>query len=298
MIFFRTALAVVLLFMVSWTTQAQVRISLSSERSNYLLFENSPFTVEVTNESGEPLNFSSDPKTGHSWLAFIILRVDGSKIRAESTFSTKDRSLQQGESFSIRVNITPYYSLRETGQYTIQAVVKPDGMNSFITSKLTFNVSKGENIWQRDRMVDGKRTTYSIIRFLEDETSCYIRVEEPEENLVLCTTRTGSLLANSAPTTLFDANGELHLLQSLAARTYRYSKISEGGKIVFQEDRVAGATIPTMASMPDGSVQFTGGVNQKELQQRPSLSDDQGGKVMGSAEQPFSAPPGFVPPKK
>lgn len=292
------AQAAVLLILTAFAAQAQIKLSLASERSNYLLYEAAPFTVQVTNESSEPLDFSTDAKTGRSWLSFIILRVDGSKIRGEAEFNAKERSLQPGESMNIRVNITPYYSLRETGQYTIQAVVRPDGLSSFITSKLTFNVSKGEIIWQRDKMVDGKRTTYSLIQFLEDETNCYVRVEEPEENLVLATVRTGSLLANSVPTVIFDENGSMNILQSLAARTYRYTRVSESGKIEFQEDRLAGSTIPTMTSLPDGSVEFVGGKTEKDMK-RPNLSDTQGGKLIGTAENPFSAPEGFSPlPRK
>lgn len=290
--------AAALLTLTALAAQAQVKLALASERSTYLLYEAAPFIVQITNESAEPLDFSTDPKSERSWLSFIILRVDGSKIRGEAEFTAKERSLQPGESMNIRVNITPYYSLRETGQYTIQAVVRPDGMSSFITSKLTFNVSKGEVIWQRDRMVDGKRTTYSLIQFLEDETNCYVRVEEPEENLVLSTVRTGSLLANSVPTVIFDENGSMNILQSLAARTYRYTRVSEAGKIEFQEDRLAGSTIPTLAGQPNGAVEFVGGVSQKDVK-RANLSDTQGGKLIGTAERPMSAPEGFSPlPRK
>lgn len=256
----------------------QIRVSMESSRSTYLLFEPIVFSVTLTNTTSSPLALNDHPVSGRPWLTFQIFRADGSKVMPVSGYSVPPQVLRPGETKILDVNITPLYRVRDTGPYDIRAVVNLAGRQSFQTGRLRFVVGKGEETWTVNREVDGEQRRYSLIRFLEREDSnLYIRVEEPANNTVYSTVRLGTVVGYTRPQVQFDAEGNLHVLHINTAKLHRYSRISPDGQVLEQEDRSAAGTAPTLISGNDGSVEVAGGINMSEKPTRRKLSEDQMG---------------------
>jgi hypothetical protein len=271
-------LAVSCCLLTGGSLYAQVKVKLSTNRQNFLLFEPANFTVTVTNESSNPIDFQN--RESQTWLTFVIIRENNARVRSDISFSPQNRLLQSGESMSLQVNITPYYLIRETGQYKIHAVVRVPGSDPVMTENLVFNIGRGETVWTKTRTLNDKQRVYTLVRFLDTDTAkLYLRVEEPEENIVYSTSELGPMLASTAPSVLFDAGGDIHVLHILAAKSYRYTVADGLGKVTQQTDRYSSASVPQIVARDGGTVDLIGGATLKETT-REKLSIGQGSAPM------------------
>ncbi|MEM6820851.1 MAG: hypothetical protein AAF558_02755 [Verrucomicrobiota bacterium] len=266
-----------LLLSLAHQSYAQLQISLEAQRDTFLLYEPIVFKLTVTNTSASPIALTENPGSKRPWLAFQIFRADRTKVSAVDGYSVPSQIVDPGQSTTLEVNITPLYRIRSSGQYDIQAVVQVPGGRSFITTRLRFHIGIGEVGWSEDVLMNGVTRKYSLIRFLESKKSAlYLRVEEPDENLVYTTTRLGSVVGFTQPQVQFDANGELHILHISASTLHRYTHASAEGAILYREDRQAlpGAA-PRLVEQNGGKVMVAGGVDMKGKQKRRKLSEDQ-----------------------
>lgn len=279
--------------MVVWgaslTAQGALRVALSSERAHFLLYEAAVFDVELTNEGRQPVELSNQEGATSGWLSFTILRPNNVRVRPDIPFEPPDRILQPGETANLRVNITPHYAIRETGEYRIQAVVRQQGQIPIMTAPLTFTVGRGERIWSVDRrMPDDSVRTFSLIRFLKDQTMnphLYLQIEDERNNLVFTTTDLGSIVAREVPKTMFDAEGGFHLSWSSAPKTYRYVACDADGRILKRDQRMEGATFPGLRLTETGKVEFVGGAVEPAETGRARLSQVQGMETSGGTTE-------------
>lgn len=273
------------------TAQGALRVVLSSERAHFLLYEAAIFNVELTNEGRQPVELSNRDDGKAGWLSFSILRPNNVRVRPDIPFEPPDRILQPGETAILRVNVTPHYAVRETGEYRIQAVVRQEGQLPIMTAPLTFTVGRGERIWSMDRrMPDESVRTFSLIRFLKDQSMkphLYLQIEDERNNLVFTTMDLGPIVAREIPKTMFDAEGGFHLSWSSALKTYRYVACDADGRILKRDERMQGATFPGMRLTESGKVEFVGGAVEQAETGRARLSQVQGMET--SAGPPESA---------
>ncbi len=231
---------------------------MATERTDFLLYESIVLRVTATNASNDTVLLNGPGNT--SWLEFLILRADGSKIRAEQDLSLPPEKLEPGASVTKAVDLTPAYVLRSTGQYEVRAVVRVPGRNDFVTSSLRINIGAGSAVWSRTFRVDGVERTVSAIRFLESRnTSIYLRVEQPQENVVYPTRRLGNYVAFTDVAVEIDADYGIHVLQPVGTAVYRYTRASFNGQILHQEDREVAGSTPRLTRQSDGSVAVAGG---------------------------------------
>jgi hypothetical protein len=270
-------LAAFLFLAAAASTQAQLRVALGAERSTFLLYEPMIVTVQITNTSGERILLNSGAQD-RPWLSFLVRSMDGRKARTEQPLTLEPVTLGPGQSTLLSVDLTPIYAIRQTGQYTVQASIQPPGGRAYLTDALVLTVGKGDTIWSKDYVEDGTKRVISLIRFIDRrDVALYLRVEEPEENLVYCTTRLGKMISFTSPQAELDGTRGIHIVHPIGPRLYRYTHASPEGQILRQEDRESGATAPSLAVRPDGVVQFVGGIEQKQRTERPRLSELQQG---------------------
>jgi hypothetical protein len=256
---------------------AQLKVNLAAERSTFLLYEPMVLTVQLANTSGERIVLNSGPQD-RPWLSFLVIGADGRKARAEQALSLDPVVLEPGQSKLLSVDVTPLYAIRETGQYTVQVSVQPPGRSAFLTDALVLSVGKGDTIWNKNYVDGGTKREVSLIRFIDrKDVSLYLRVEEPQENLVYSTVRLGRVVAFTSPQVELDGERGIHVLHPVGARTYRYTRANAEGSILSQEDRESGVTPPTLAARPGGKIEFVGGVQQNKPAERPKLSTLQQG---------------------
>jgi len=269
---------VLVLWTLLTTAQAQLSLSLESSRSTFLLYESMEFDVRIQNLTGSPLALQDHPIRKRAWLSFQIFGSSGEKISATGNAVVPPQVLKPGESKTLRINITPMYKIRSTGQYDIRANVNIAGGKSFVTSSLRFNVGKGEVTWVQNKRVNGVNRTYSLIRFLDQfRSSVYLRVEEVDRNLVYSTIRLGEIVGFTKPEVEFDSEGKIHLLHVSTSTLHRYSRLTKDGALEYQEDRQVTDAAPALVKTEDGGVQLAGGFNIREQVKRKKLSEDQMG---------------------
>ncbi|MDX6765836.1 MAG: hypothetical protein SFU85_03510 [Candidatus Methylacidiphilales bacterium] len=257
--------------------QAQVRVILSAEKSTFLLFEALPLSVKLTNASDERIVLNNDG--GRPWLSFIIQGADRRVVRTESKLETEPLVLEPGSSRILTFDLTPHYAIRDSGQYSVQASVAIPGGRSFLTDALVLNVGKGEVIWTKSYQEAGSQRVVSLIRFIDKkDSSLYLRVEEPRENLVYTTFKLGRVISYTTPEVRIDAFRNIHVLHPVGPRLFRYTQTDANGQIVRQEDReVQGSLPPALQARDDGRVEFVGGRKMDVANERPKLSELQQG---------------------
>ena len=269
--------AAVLFLAAAISAPAQIRVTLATERSTYLLYEPMVVTVEIANISNDSILLNSGPND-RPWLSFLVRSVDGRKVRTEQPLTLDPITLRPGQSRLLSVDLTPLYAVRETGQYTVQASVQPPGRQAYLTDALALNVGRGDTLWSQTYVDAGTKRIVSLIRFMDrKDVYLYLRVEEPQENLVYTTTRLGKFIAYTSPQIQLDASRTIHVVHPVGARLYRYTRATPEGVILSQEDRESAGSQPSLVSRPGGTVEFVGGIEQKQRTERPRLSEAQQG---------------------
>lgn len=260
--------------------EAQIAISMSLEKETYLLYESFPVKVNIQNTGDQLINLENTADNVSKWISFLIYRADGSKVRAEKSISIKPIAIEPGASTAVLVDITPIYALRDSGQYTIQAVISVPGSKPFITDGLVISIGNGDAVWKEERLESGTKKVYSLIKFLgRNQVDLYVRVEEPSTNTIYSTQKLGRFTDFTKPIAKLDSAGSLHVVHTLSGQTYRYSIISADGSLVKQEDRQIEGARPELVAVGNGGIRFVGGTIFEEKKLRPKLSETQKGSL-------------------
>jgi hypothetical protein len=258
---------------------AQIEVAAQTERSNFLLYERVDLLVTVTNVGDTDLVLDNDE--GHPWLSFLVATKRHMPIRQERRGDFQPLNLKAGENKTLRINLTPLFSFREEGDYHVSAVIDLPGQGEIISQAAPFTVLNGRKVWSQQRTVDGTQRVYSLIRFSpeSDTTELYLRVEEPDENIVDANLALGEVVAFIDPDVFFDPKGDLHILQPIALSTYLYTRTDITGKILDQRIFKTFHEIPPrLAKLEDGGIYVAGGLAEDPHAPRERLSEAQGVK--------------------
>ncbi len=142
--------------------QIHIDAKMGREGGDFLLYERTEMFVTLTNTSDTDIVL--DNEGSRSWLSFMICKHDKMPVRPERQALFKTLTLKQGESKTLRVNLTPLYSFREEGGYTAQAVVTLPGAGDLTSREVPFTVMRGKTVWSQQRPVEGTDRIYSLIR--------------------------------------------------------------------------------------------------------------------------------------
>ena len=108
------ALLGVFLLLLAGKAAAQIQVSAQTERSDFMLYERVDLIVTITNLGESDLELSNNE--GRPWLSFILAKKDGLPVRPERSSNFAGLTLKTGERKTLRVNLTPLFSFRETGE--------------------------------------------------------------------------------------------------------------------------------------------------------------------------------------
>jgi hypothetical protein len=297
----RGLLAAIFLLVATGLGFAQVTVSAQTQRQNFLLFERVDVLVTITNIGDNDLELNNDE--GRPWLSFMV-SAEGVQhsflpVHSERQSNFAPLALKQGETKTFDVNITPLYSFRAEGNYKVSAVVDLPGEGQMISDPVPFTVQKGRAVVSQVRVVDTLERVYSLVRFSpsSDETSLYLRVEAPSENVVYANLALGKLVSSMDPDLLFDPQGDLHILQPTALGTYLYTRADEDGKVLDQRlfKAIPWQPRPRLTKLDDGSVIVNGGISEDPNAPREKLSDTQQGQKIAAPIAPPDPPPAPPP---
>jgi hypothetical protein len=281
---------------------AQIQLSAQTQRTDFMLYERVDLYVTIVNESESDLMLNNDE--GHPWLSFLVSKHNKLPVRPERQGTFKPISLKVGETKTLKINLTPLFSFREEGDYSASAVVDLPGQGEIMSDNVPFTVMKGREVWTDSRPVAGTRRVYSLLRFSPkfDETKLYLRVEEPDDNVVLANLALGDVVAYVDPEVFFDPQGNLHVMQPIAMGTYLYTRADATGKVLHQTVFKTYQEIrPRLTKMEDGNIIVVGGQEENPSTPREHLSDGQkqaGGPLEKKADSgplPDTAAPAPAP---
>lgn len=264
----------------TFTGHAQLRVQLAGERSTFLLYEPIIYNVILTNDGASEMVLRDEAGGLRTWLEFMIFDAEGKKVRPVPGKGMPEVVLPPGETKTFAVNITPLYSLRNTGQYDVKVSVRAPGGENRVTSSLRFYIGKGQEIWSEIRTVDGVERKFSLLRFIdEDSLYMYARVAEPEQRLVYGTRRLGPIVGFTEPRCQFDAQGNWHILHISESRVHRHSKLNPSGQLLNSADyRQWQDFAPEFVSDGAGGLNVAKAIGLDQgKQERPKLSADQSG---------------------
>ncbi len=299
----RGVLAAIFLLVATGLGFAQVTVSAQTQRQNFLLFERVDVLVTVTNIGNNDLELNNDE--GRPWLSFMVSAEAAQHsflpVHSERQSNFAPLALKQGETKTFDVNITPLYSFRSEGNYKVAAVVDLPGEGQMISDPIPFTIQKGRTVVSQVRVIDTLERVYSLVRFSpsSDETSLYLRVEAPSENIVYANLALGKLVSSVDPDWSFDPQGDVHILQPTAMGTYLYTRADEDGKVLDQRvfRGIPYQPRPRLTKLDDGSVIVDGGTSQDPHEQRERLSDSQDGQKIAAPIGPADPPPAPPPPQ-
>lgn len=276
--------------------RAELTISVECDRTNYLLYAPVPIRVVIQNNTEIDLSLQSQ---GEPWLSFIVTRADGFAVHADQKFQVQPLQVKAGTTKNLTVNITPYYSFRDPGNYKVRAVVDVPGQGQLLSGNLQFNVNRGQTVLSRTRPLEGSERTYTLVRFSPDNTSTelYLRVDDTKENIVYSTLELGPVTSTVTPPQIaFDKEGQLHILHTIGQGSYRYNRISADGQLENQSNYEAAPEIPPrLVTASDGAVMVAGGQVINDENRRDRLSEAKFGLDSGKPGQAAATKGGTAP---
>ena len=258
-----------LAWLVSPIADADVGIRLSLERKEFLLYEPVDVRVQVSNYSSETLDMAR--MSGETpWLDFFVMTPRSEKIPpSKDLWNPPNLILMPGEVKSISINLTPYFLLRDPGDYQVMAQVMMKGQPVSTSSTIEFTIMKGATIWQQPYTApvnpDAASKTsrprlYSlIVHRIDRDQILYAQILNPAENRVLCITPLGNVINFGEPQTRIDLQGNLHVFHQSGVRLFNYTRFSADGKWLGTRQFSNIGSAPTMVAGKNNETNIIGG---------------------------------------
>jgi hypothetical protein len=292
---------VLLLVFFVWITsaQAQIGLGLASDRPEYLLYEPIEIKITVSNQTPDPMDLSRSAGGKGPWLDFYVTTSKGQEIMATNAkWSAPKLILPSADTESFFVNITPLFEIREAGKYEVTAQVRYEG--EVVGSRtLAFQVVNGAAIWEKTRKLipsskDPEKTprvrNYSLlVHRQKPKDMLYLRIIDPENELVYCTTPLGPITNFKEPTTILDVHGNIHVFHRSGIRVFTYSLYSPNGKKINTRFFSNIGSEPQLVYLDNHEIQVVGGEENFEGKDRrhsfiptaPAAEPSEGGSKVG-----------------
>jgi hypothetical protein len=214
------------------SAQAQLSVSLKTDRKHYLRYEPIEITVHLRNYSGNTLIFGDEEGANRGYLRFIVERPQGQEMRptGRGVNPVTDLILGAGESRQIALNLNHFFDLRAEGSYVVTAQIGHQRLPSdFRSQPISIDVREGVPVITRNLglpQVDGgaeiKALTASLLLFHDGEGWQYCLRAETDD-VVLGTVRLGPQIAGSQPQMDADAASDVHVLVQVQSRLFLYA---------------------------------------------------------------------------
>lgn len=246
--------------------QAQVTVDFSLERSLYLAYEPLLVTVTIHNFSGNTLLLADEEH--QPWLSFHIETEKGTPLSLnQKETEIAPVSLAPGETWSQQIDLTRFYPLGDFGSYRLSTVVYVPAAHRYFHSPVhVVEITEGHLLSQQKIGVplsgEGSpenRTVSLLSHRCSDHAVLYLRIEDPDRGIVLCTYPLGRMITPSAPEMLFDKKNQIYILQHEAPGVFLYTHLDLKGKVIERELWRALPERPKLIVTSQGAVRVNGG---------------------------------------
>jgi hypothetical protein len=246
--------------------RAQVEVQVVMDQTEFLAAEAVPVAVRVINHSGQTLHFGPE-----DWLSFSVEAQDGLiVVKSGDPPTDHNFDLESSGVATQHANVEPYFTITQTGHYTVVATVKLKDWDQEVTSPPKgFDVIQGVKLSEQEFGVpDSSATNHSapeVRKYILQEATylkhlrLYLRLTDPDESRVFRVLAIGPMTSFSQPVTQLDQQNNLHLLYEESARTYLYVVTNPDGQITMRQMYYYTDAAPRMKTDDSGGIYIAGG---------------------------------------
>lgn len=264
----KIAFALLLLLATLSSGRAQVSAEVVMEQNYFLVGEEMPAAVRITNRSGQTLHLGEDA----DWLTFAVESRNGylvtknGEVPVQGTFE-----LPSGKTATRRVNLAPSFELNRLGRYQVNASVRIKDWNETIAAKpKAFEIINAAKIWSQEfgmppvpgvtnQPPEVRRYTLEQANYLRGQLRLYLRLSNDSGTHVFKVLPIGTMVSISEPERQIDRANRLHVLYQFGARSYLYTVITPEGEIVTRQTHEITTARPRLRSDDAGSFVVVGG---------------------------------------
>jgi hypothetical protein len=250
---------------------AQVTAEVVLDQEHFLMGEALPVAVRITNRSGQPLQFGTEP----DWLTFAIeSREDLVVVKNGDAPVAGEFKLESGQVGTRRVDLEPYFSLDRIGRYQLTATVRVKAWNTQITTKpVAFDIINGAKVWSQDfgvpspagatgRPPEVRRYSLEQVNYLRSQLRLYLRITASDGGRVIKVFPLGPVVSFGNPEYQVDKESCLHVLFQNGARSFSYTVVNPDGDILIRQTHDYASSRPRLVLNEAGKVVVGGGVRR------------------------------------
>jgi hypothetical protein len=249
--------------------QAQLSTSLALSKRQYLTGEPVIASVTITNHAGQDLTFASDGR--NQWLDFIINNRNGDMVNLRNNTLFGKMTIKAGESLSREVNLSQYFMLGESGNFSVSAVVHMPGSSTdgSSTNRVFFAQSNGSTYWSQKVGIPGtpkKTRTFKLITFIGDtKNQIYAQIIDDHTGQNIRTFLLGDVIMMNKPLVAIDRQQRMHVLFLASPTMWAHCEIDTDGKLCNREIHQRGAQgDPGLLTFGDGTVSVSNSIPYNE----------------------------------
>lgn len=249
---------------------AQVTAEVVLDQEHFLIGEELPVRVRVTNRSGQDILLGAEP----DWLSFVIeSREDLVVVKNREVPVLGEFNLESGQVGTRRANLEPYFDLDRIGRYQVTATVRLKAWNTQITTKpAAFDIIHGAKVWSEDFGVPAaagvtsrpvvRRYTLEQVSYLRSQLRLYLRVTELQGGQVIKVFPLGAMVSFANPEHQIDKESRLHVLFQNGMRSFIYTVVNPDGDVVTRQTHDYIGSKPRLMLSEEAGVVVTGGVRR------------------------------------
>jgi hypothetical protein len=247
---------------------AQVTVEVTQDQDQFLPGEALTAIVRVTNRSGQTLHLGEE-----GWLTFTIESGDGTVISKKGDAPVEEAfTLDSSKRATARVDLEPYFSLRQPGRYKILATVHIREWSKSVTSAAKpFDIIQGSKIWDLEvglPKAPGATNVLPEIRvytlhqanYLRKQLMLYAQISD-SHGKICKVLPIGPMISFGQPQPRVDKLSNLHVLYQDGPRSFNYTAIDPDGNI-FLRQSYEFTTRPSLKADLDGNVTVAGGARR------------------------------------
>ena len=241
---------------------AQLEVSLSLERDNYVSLEAIEATVTIKNAVGKDVVLGGP--SGTTWLNFQVHDTSGAPASPIRPLPVQAMVLRNGETLQRKFQLDRHFYLSESGTYIIRAAAYFPELEKYNLSRpMRFNVQQPRPArWQEVFAVPGERSyrRFQVFTF-NDTTKSYVcnSLIDEDTKMVMSRTALGSVIVDKEVQPAMDSRKHLHLIYMGTPTLYVYQQIDPAGNITDRKYYLASKGAPKLVKNADGSVSILGG---------------------------------------
>ena len=271
---------------------AQVSVEITLPQDQFLPAETLVAAVRITNRSGQKLHLGAE----EDWLTFGVESRTGSIVAKLSDPPVAGEFDLESSKVAIRrVDIAPYFTLSQSGRYSVTATVKIKGWDHDLTSPAkSFDIIHGAKLLEQDvglPLTPGTTNTPPEVRkyileqanYLKAQLRLYLRVTDASGSRTLRVFPIGQMISFSRPEAQVDNLSDLHVLYANGPHSFSYTVFNPDGELVTKDTYDYISSRPRLRVNLDGEISVAGGVRRrsgKELSaNKPAAASDESSKA-------------------